>query len=134
MGATLCGMTAGDALRRELEAGSSVLGLAKRLAGSDSDSDPEVKRWRYVVMRAARGGEPAAANVDQIARTLGVEAEPRRRVRPEEVAADRYARILENQKEALLMQEEMRDELREIRRALESPARAARTAPRPSPD
>lgn len=65
-------MTAGELLRAELAQGASQLGLAKRLAGSQNDADAEVKRWRYVVQRAARGSEPQGDNVKRIEETFGV--------------------------------------------------------------
>ena len=63
-------VTAGDLIRRELSSGASELGLAKRLAGSKKDSDPEVRRWRYVVRRARKGSEPDDGNVTRIVELL----------------------------------------------------------------
>jgi hypothetical protein len=60
-------------IRQALEDGASELGLAKRLADNTSDTDPEVKRWRYVVRRARAGGEPSRENVKRIAETFGAD-------------------------------------------------------------
>lgn len=59
-----------------------MLGLAKRIAGNSSDKDSEVRRWRYVVLRADRGGEPSESNIPQIEKTFGVKvSRPDRRHR-----------------------------------------------------
>jgi chemotaxis regulatin CheY-phosphate phosphatase CheZ len=76
-------VTAGDLIRQALADGSSELGLAKRLAGSTSDADDEVKRWRYVVRRARAGAEPQEENVRRIAAVFSVDpAQLERPARP----------------------------------------------------
>lgn len=77
-------MTAGDLLRQALKEGASDQGIAKRLARSDDEANPEVKRWRYVVRRARLGSEPSAANIRRIAELFKVDPDTlaHRRPRP----------------------------------------------------
>lgn len=130
-------VTAGDLIRRELEAGSSELGLAKRLAGSAKDDEPEVKRWRYVVRRAGKGSEPDNGNITRIVELLADPGETiERRGRGQhhldrlEALAEAVDEIQANQHKALLEQERMLGELREIRAALETARTGRRAAPK----
>lgn len=127
-------MTAGDLIRAELDSGESQLGLAKRLAGTTSDADPEVRRWRYVVMRAAKGAEPQEGNLPRIAEILGGNTGDLRRGRVERkdhlaILEAGVAEMLKGQKEALAGQLEIREllsDLREMLDGLQSAPRAAR--------
>lgn len=114
-------MTAGDLIRGELDAGTSQLALAKRLAGSDDDTSNDVKRWRFVVRRAAKGAEPQAENMARIAELFEVPVtkleRPDRAARRasleqhlESLAAD-SAEILENQVAQMALLQEIRESL-----------------------
>jgi hypothetical protein len=75
-------VTAGDLIRRALSEGSTELGLAKRIAGSDDDKNADVQRWRFVVHRAAEGAEPNDLNAKRIAEVFEQTVErPHRRLR-----------------------------------------------------
>lgn len=133
-------MTAGELLRRELEKGSSQLALAKRLAGTDDDQDSDVKRWRYVVMRAARGAEPQEDKWPRIAETLGVKKlerpkragrlslEDRLELLSAQLRANQEAGLA-NQKSTLETQQDLLAELRSLREAVESLSAAVQTPP-----
>lgn len=74
-------VTAGDLIRRSLAGGATELGLAKEIAGQANDQHPDVQRLRFVIMRAADGGEPNARNAKEIAEFYGVEVDRPSRVR-----------------------------------------------------
>ena len=122
-------MTAGDLLRAELDKGATELGLAKRLAGSDKDADPEVQRWRFIVRRAAEGSEPNAKNARRISEVLDrdVEKPQGRQVRLGGLEAV-VASLREGQIEASEDRDELRELLFEIREMLDArlPAQKAR--------
>lgn len=131
-------VTAGDLIRAALDGGESQLGLAKRLADRTNDADPEVKRWRYVVMRASRGGEPQDSNIARIGKVLGGGTDALKRERGARV--DRLAvveaavsAILDGQKEGLKGQDEIRGQLEEIRRILDERLPAGRARRQESP-
>lgn len=106
-------MTAGDLIRAALNGGESQLGLAKRLAGTSSDADQEVRRWRYIVMRASKGGEPQDSNIPRIAEVLQgsdpVDLRKARTARADRLAAleDAVSAVLEGQQEALKGQDKL---------------------------
>lgn len=70
--------TAGELLRRELAAGASELGLAKKIAGSDDGAHPDVQSLRFVVRRASAGSEPNTENAKRIEAAFGVKVDPPR--------------------------------------------------------
>ena len=72
-------VTAGDLLRKEIEAGSSMLGLAKLLAGSTDETNASVRSWYYVVRRARDGAEPEKEKVKRIEDVFDKRLEPPRR-------------------------------------------------------
>ena len=72
-------MTAGDLIRQALADGETKLGLAKKIAGCNDDRDREVRRWRDVIVRVARGGEPQEPQAARIAEFFGVSEIERRR-------------------------------------------------------
>ena len=141
-------VTAGELIRRELAGGASQLAIAKRLAGSDDDADSDVRRWRFVVMRAARGGEPAAENRPRIAEVYGVPLTKLERpkkpgratasdlaVRLEEHEV-KIAGVLETQRQGLGTQNAILAELKvlgaaleQLRRDVDSLQQAVRTSP-----
>jgi len=63
--------TAGDVLRDALADGQGKSTIARRLAGKGA-GPAELERWRAVVVRADRGGEPREEIASHIGEVFGV--------------------------------------------------------------
>lgn len=66
--------TAGELIRQALMDGDGKRTLARRLAAPDH-SLTAVERWRAVVVRAERGGEPAPELADHVGQVFGVKVQ-----------------------------------------------------------
>lgn len=102
-------LTAGELIRNALAGGATELGLAKRLAGTNSHG---VQKWRFVVRRARQGAEPTGENAKHVAELFGVTIEQPQR---QEVRKDLAARL--EQVEALAVANQERSQ--ELRDAVE---------------
>ena len=141
-------VTAGELIRRELADGVSQFAIAKKLAASNDENDANVKRWRFVVMRAARGAEPAPENRPRIAEVYGVPLTKLERPKkpglgsPSDLAdrleehEAKIAGVLETQRNGLRTQNEILDELKalddalkQLRKDVGSLQQAVRSAP-----
>lgn len=118
--------SAADLLEKLREPGETYESLAARLPISLST----VNRWKK---QSPRDWDTCIALLERAGLLNLEDAGPvaLSQDHPESVAA-RYARLLENQIEALTGQEEIRDELRELRKELGLRAQAAHTAPKQS--
>lgn len=119
--------TAGDILRNALAQGEGKRTIARRLAGQAADAQT-IERWRAVVVRAERGGEPNEAQAETISDTFEVlvRRPPRRPDRPSGLhhrleAIERLLVALhEGQTDALNTQEAMKGELAWLRETLDA--------------
>lgn len=67
-------VSAGEVLRTALAGGEGKRTLARRLAGEGADL-AEIERWRAVVVRADRGGEPNELQAKRVAEVFDVEVQ-----------------------------------------------------------
>jgi hypothetical protein len=83
--------TAGDVLRDELAGGTEKRALARRLAGDGADHTA-IERWRAVLTRVQRGGEPKQEQARVVATRFRVKVrQPERRAAAK--PADRLAAL-----------------------------------------
>lgn len=91
--------TAGDLIRQALMDGDGKRTLARKLAGPEGGL-VEIERWRAVIVRAERGGEPNETQATRISESFGVAVRPPERTAKGAAAAERLRR-LEEVEEAL---------------------------------
>lgn len=118
--------TAGDILREALAQGEGKRTIARRLAGQAADAQT-IERWRAVVVRAERGGEPNEAQAEAISDTFEVPVRrPSQEDRPSglhhrlEAIERLLAALHEGQTDALNTQEAMKGDLAWLRETLDA--------------